>query len=271
MKTTTPVSILAAIACAQTAIAQPADLAVDQSQSTIDLTVTLDTPLGTDTDSDSAPITGQMTIELDDYNNPTTITLIGYDFAAGQLDFNFNYGFLGTVNASTANLAMNMPTGAPPATGPVDGAGAFSVDNVQTETAGIIDISGTGTVGALIGATTIDLATLPAQPVTISGTVNTIASEITVTVAFPIDASDTDPDTGVIVTLVGTSTIVATGPIPTAPCLPDVNGDGMVTPTDFTAWINAFNNQLPECDQNSDGSCTPTDFTAWIANFNAGC
>ncbi|RNC82112.1 MAG: hypothetical protein ED559_10120 [Phycisphaera sp.] len=54
-------------------------------------------------------------------------------------------------------------------------------------------------------------------------------------------------------------------------CLADVNGDGDVTPTDFTAWINAFNNNLPECDQNGDGACTPTDFTAWIANFNAGC
>ena len=54
-------------------------------------------------------------------------------------------------------------------------------------------------------------------------------------------------------------------------CLADVNGDGSVTPTDFTAWINAFNNNLPECDQNGDGSCTPTDFTAWINNFNAGC
>ncbi|RNC81013.1 MAG: hypothetical protein ED559_04205 [Phycisphaera sp.] len=54
-------------------------------------------------------------------------------------------------------------------------------------------------------------------------------------------------------------------------CLADVNGDGSVTPADFTAWINAFNNNLPECDQNSDGSCTPADFTAWIANFNIGC
>ncbi|RNC82826.1 MAG: choice-of-anchor B family protein [Phycisphaera sp.] len=57
------------------------------------------------------------------------------------------------------------------------------------------------------------------------------------------------------------------------PCsnLADVNGDGSVTPTDFTAWINAFNNNLPECDQNLDGACTPTDFTAWISNFNNGC
>ncbi|RNC81642.1 MAG: VCBS repeat-containing protein [Phycisphaera sp.] len=54
-------------------------------------------------------------------------------------------------------------------------------------------------------------------------------------------------------------------------CLADVNGDGTLTPADFTAWINAYNNNLPSCDQNQDGLCTPTDFTAWIANYNAGC
>jgi hypothetical protein len=54
-------------------------------------------------------------------------------------------------------------------------------------------------------------------------------------------------------------------------CVADVNGDGMLSPTDFSAWINAFNNGDPGCDQNGDGSCTPTDFTAWIANYNAGC
>lgn len=55
------------------------------------------------------------------------------------------------------------------------------------------------------------------------------------------------------------------------PCLADVNGDGAVTPADFTAWINAYNSNLPECDQNGDGVCSPSDFTAWITNFNAGC
>ncbi len=54
-------------------------------------------------------------------------------------------------------------------------------------------------------------------------------------------------------------------------CAADVNGDGAVTPADFTAWVAAFNAQAPECDQNGDGSCTPADFTAWVANFNAGC
>ncbi len=59
--------------------------------------------------------------------------------------------------------------------------------------------------------------------------------------------------------------------LPGPDCLADVNGDGTVTPTDFSAWINAFNNNLPTCDQNGDNACTPADFTAWIANFNAGC
>ncbi|GAB5497418.1 MAG: hypothetical protein Phyf2KO_24980 [Phycisphaerales bacterium] len=72
----------------------------------------------------------------------------------------------------------------------------------------------------------------------------------------------------------GTSANTITGPgdaVETGSCIADVNGDGSLTPTDFTAWINAFNNNLPACDQNNDGSCTPTDFTAWINNFNAGC
>ncbi len=54
-------------------------------------------------------------------------------------------------------------------------------------------------------------------------------------------------------------------------CLADTNGDGLLTPADFTAWIAAFNANSPACDQNGDGLCTPGDFAAWIANYNAGC
>ncbi|RNC82424.1 MAG: hypothetical protein ED559_11785 [Phycisphaera sp.] len=70
-------------------------------------------------------------------------------------------------------------------------------------------------------------------------------------------AYETTPDTPIMV--------------PDDPCLADVNGDGMATPADFTAWINAYNNNLPTCDQNGDNACTPTDFTAWVNNFNSGC
>ncbi|RNC81798.1 MAG: hypothetical protein ED559_08440 [Phycisphaera sp.] len=54
-------------------------------------------------------------------------------------------------------------------------------------------------------------------------------------------------------------------------CIADTNLDGAVTPTDFTAWVNAFNNGDAVADQNLDGLITPTDFTAWIANFNMPC
>ena len=58
---------------------------------------------------------------------------------------------------------------------------------------------------------------------------------------------------------------------PIVVCLADVNGDGSVTPADFSAWVAAFNTMSPACDQNGDGACTPADFSAWVSNFNAGC
>jgi len=54
-------------------------------------------------------------------------------------------------------------------------------------------------------------------------------------------------------------------------CLADTNGDGAVTPADFSAWVAAFNAMAPECDQNGDDVCSPADFSAWVANYNAGC
>lgn len=57
----------------------------------------------------------------------------------------------------------------------------------------------------------------------------------------------------------------------TSDCIADTNGDGTLSPADFSAWIAAFNANAPECDQNGDTLCTPADFTAWIANYNAGC
>lgn len=50
----------------------------------------------------------------------------------------------------------------------------------------------------------------------------------------------------------------------------DVNNNGSVEPTDFTAWISAFNGSNYRADQNMDGMVTPTDFSAWINNFNQG-
>ncbi|MEO1584252.1 MAG: GC-type dockerin domain-anchored protein [Planctomycetota bacterium] len=50
----------------------------------------------------------------------------------------------------------------------------------------------------------------------------------------------------------------------------DANGDGLVTPADFTSWILAFNTSNPVADVNQDGLVTPADFTSWILAFNQG-
>ncbi|MEL7483286.1 MAG: M12 family metallo-peptidase [Planctomycetota bacterium] len=54
-------------------------------------------------------------------------------------------------------------------------------------------------------------------------------------------------------------------------CIADTNGDGLLNPADFNAWVLAFNAGDPACDQNGDGLCNPGDFNAWVLNFNAGC
>lgn len=55
------------------------------------------------------------------------------------------------------------------------------------------------------------------------------------------------------------------------PCPADTNGDGTLSPGDFTAWVAAYNAGLQAADQNADGLVSPGDFTAWVANYQAGC
>lgn len=54
-------------------------------------------------------------------------------------------------------------------------------------------------------------------------------------------------------------------------CPADINDDELVSPADFSAWIDAFQHGDFAADQNRDRQLTPADFSAWIANFNLGC
>ncbi|MGP1272462.1 MAG: family 16 glycosylhydrolase [Phycisphaerales bacterium] len=54
-------------------------------------------------------------------------------------------------------------------------------------------------------------------------------------------------------------------------CPGDVNGDGVLDPSDFTAWVVAYNAGDAAADQNGDGEVSPADFTAWVQNYNADC
>lgn len=61
------------------------------------------------------------------------------------------------------------------------------------------------------------------------------------------------------------------GEVLASECLADVNQDGQLSPTDYNAWILAYNQRDPRADQNGDGAVTPADYNAWIINYSAGC
>ena len=107
----------------------------------------------------------------------------------------------------------------------------------------------------------VDLLEVPGQ---ISGTAtNTLT-------LFNVDAADA-ADYRVVFSSVCGTILSPAATLTVTTCRADTNGDGVLSPADFTAWIAAFNTMGPACDQNGDGQCTPADFTAWIANYNAGC
>lgn len=54
-------------------------------------------------------------------------------------------------------------------------------------------------------------------------------------------------------------------------CPADSNDDEMLTPADFSAWVDAYGEGDFAADQNRDGRVDPRDFSSWIANYNAGC
>ncbi len=54
-------------------------------------------------------------------------------------------------------------------------------------------------------------------------------------------------------------------------CPGDINVDGELTNTDFTAWVGAFQSGSMIADVNNDRMVTATDFTAWLDAYNKGC
>ena len=62
----------------------------------------------------------------------------------------------------------------------------------------------------------------------------------------------------------------------TTGCTGDVNNDGVIDPSDLTAWLACFNQPgfasfCPRADVNGDGSVDPSDFTAWLGVFGQAC
>ncbi|GAB5497416.1 MAG: hypothetical protein Phyf2KO_24960 [Phycisphaerales bacterium] len=240
-------------------------------------------PVGCPTASVSSLVTdGCISVEMT--GSPVTAMTL-HDFEITITEFPAQTAvFLtqGTIDFVITECTIRMAAGAQPI------AGVYSVQNdhftltdIPLELEGQILITGTsGAAGAAFPVSSMNLAdfSFPLATGVMASETHPDTGEPVVVLSVLLGAPFAEPGgrldvgNGFVVGIGGGALAVATGTSCGAPTCPaDTNGDGMLTPADFTAWINAFNNNLPACDQNGDGSCTPTDFTAWIANYNGGC
>ncbi len=266
-----PLALLALSASGGAAMAQPIVLDVDQARSSVEITITLNTPVGNQTDSDSSPVTGFIQLGADDYADPMSAVFYDADIALTEdLALNWSFGFAGFANASVtgAGLAAAEP-GVPE--GPVPVAeGSFEVPEISLIPRGIattnydILIVGTDSVVVDLGADGAVGSALSGTLVGLGGGV----IELSTTTSFTDTVTLID---GVVTAdVTTTASVVAVATLPGCPA--DVAAPfGSLNFFDVSAFINAFVAQDPSADFLVDGVFNFFDVSAYIASFSAGC
>lgn len=262
-----------AAALAMPAFSQPADLTVQQDQSSVLAQICLDPPgLSNECDTDGSSITGSLAAELDDYDAPAAITM--HDFMLvldNTLTYNMDWGFfIGGVDIVLSDVVVNYATPGTP-TGPVavDGAGDFEFPVILAIMTGTGTYEGYGPVmGGLVGSGSFDLVDFGASDSAIAGNVTVVDG--VVTLAGSQAFSNTGEIEGVVTTIDGTATIVAVGDVPEQ-CRVDINGDGAVNTQDFLAYLNLWTASDPEADFDGNGTVNTQDFLLFLNEWTAGC
>jgi len=269
-----PVALVSAAAAA--ASAQPTTLTVDSVQSQMDLTLTLNVfLLGSDSSSDSSPITGTLEIELDDYGVPTAITIHDFDLAlSNNLSFNFSL-FLSSVNASATSLGATYATPGTPA-GPVPVAGGlFSFPSLLTALSG--NVSATGNVFGVGDINeNIDLSAQDPFAAPTDGMITSDGVTVTLDGGMITFSGTSEILPGVAsMDVAGTVTFVATGdaPAPAGCNLADLAEPFDVLDfTDVVAFLTAFGSMDPAADLALPaGVFDFSDVVAFLGAFGAGC
>ncbi len=274
-KSTTVTALLALNA--GLAHASPSDLAIDSTQSSLNLDITL--VIGSSvTSTDSSSLSGTITVDLDDPTTPTTITLHDFQIEIDQvLDFYWSFGFLGSANASMTNPAgtgagslffdpLAMPIPSPLV------ASAFSFPQVPTKIAGIVDAS-YNILFVGNNSVTVDLSTMTTAASDMPGSATLVDDQLTVTTSILFSGEqplvdDTGAQIGTIL-FDGNASIVATGTFNS--CAADFNSDGLVDIADVFAFLNAFNTMDPSADLTNDGIVDISDVFGFLNSYTTGC
>ncbi|MCA9298678.1 MAG: hypothetical protein KDA28_06405 [Phycisphaerales bacterium] len=253
---------------ASVASAQPVVLTVDSNLSSLTVDATLDAGVASDSDSDQTAIVGTITVELDDYVGPTAITL--HDFmvsAQSDLTLNFNFGFLGGVDAVITDGGANYGTPGTP-TGPVAiAANAFGFAAVPAVLEG--NGSATGSI-FLIGDIneSFNLSDFGLLEGPFDGMITTDGVTVTLTANLEVQGSG-EPVTGVTMDVTGTAVIVATGDAPG--CDANYDGDTVLDIFDITSFLADFSSNNAGADWNGDTIFDIFDVTSYLSDFSAGC
>jgi hypothetical protein len=258
---------------APAALAAPVDMIIDQAQSSIDLTMTVDVSIASDTDSDSSPLSGSLVVEFDDNGMPSQISLIDLMVVIDNtLNFNWSFGFFGSADAVMTNGSVSYA--APGVTtGPValiDDAFAFPAVPVELDGQLNVDYD-----IFLVGSdsVSIGLADQGAFDSIIAGDISIVDDTVTISTTLPLDAEQPieDADGNVLGTVfvTGSATIVACGSLPSCPA--DINGDGMLNFFDVSGFLSLFGAMDAQSDFNEDGMFNFFDVSAFLASYSAGC
>ncbi|MCC6283767.1 MAG: hypothetical protein IT439_00485 [Phycisphaerales bacterium] len=235
--------------------AQPFDLPVDSSQSSV--RVELCIPAGCD--DDTSPVSGFMRLSLDSVDQPGAVTLHDFEFnLTEQIDLLINAGpFVGRLTATGSNLSVFDQLGGPLGPVIVDEDDTFGFTDVPAAASGTMAYTATSLICAALSASglpcsdTINLADQGGQIVdSIGGTLTSAAR--TVTVVSMIDLTmPIVPDDPSVGTIHITGTIRGSVFVPFF-CPADLTGasdpndpsygdpDGSVDAADFFYFLDQF-------------------------------
>ena len=220
------------------ASAQVTDLTVDAGQSSLSVEVSA---VGV-SDSDSTPLSGTVSLELDSYAAPTGVSVDDFALnATNSLSFNFSLGFLGSASLTISGISASYAAAMPTAVAPVDGGGAFTIVGVPIALTGSGTASASGLFSALDG-TTVNLADFGTFSGDLGGTVQVVGSDVNLSVV--LSGTGEQVVSGITITSTADLTLVASGPVPMVACPGDIaddfgllGADGMVSFGDFLALL----------------------------------
>jgi hypothetical protein len=244
--------------------ASPATLTVIPAQSNISTTLCM-TICGTQCSTSASPVSGTVVMGLDCLTDPQNLILHDFNLLLNNaIAWHLNYGAIcGRFDSNATNVAMNYGTpGTPMPPTPLSG-GAFTYADVPSTMTGTLTYTTTNLVCAAFQAAgllcndTIDLATLAPGAVTLTGSVQVVGRDVTLTLnvnsSGPIDPNN--PGFGTL-TIVGTVVAAGTIPLPDAGtfsavlvglntdldaiCESDANLDGLIDGRDVRAYLEAL-------------------------------